>query len=645
MPNLPQFDIPTATVAPNGNAFDQFGNPVLPNFGKPPANIKLDPLQQVQMQSILAGTGIDPENAGATLQSLLQGNDDVFLSSVAPYITAAPHALLDNPVTRGVGTVLDDAGKAVKGDAEASLFWNTGQPQLAAQQLAATTSDIIPSVKQWLDKQNVDTSDPYEDARQTLPAPERFASGIGPELLQTAPQMALTALQPELGALSFGFTPQGFDPVQAGVALIAPEGGKWVGGVAEKLAAKAGISNADALGIVNRLGGGAGVAGLLSAPALYQIAQMNPGPERNDAIQEAASNAILTGFLGGLGPHDASQAMPDNETANAPQNFLSAPTSDETFADGIPRGSQDTTVSSAPLAPKISQPRFGVAGSASGPVAAIPEAAEPHYVLGPGSDGGLDDKTTQAGVNNYFRRQKNAPPVQIVNEPGWTYNGYGVRGTVQDGRIVNRAFIDNPDTLQNVLGKEHSHLLLSSNQGRGFIRYLAASDLGDDQYSALAKQYPRQPDEPTSDWKARLTDEFIVRAARKNFPIWNQIVGRVKTWLAGKGIGQLTDKEAARAILRASTSDETAAKNVEAINQFPGTNELPSPMRVPLDRIPSKGAEITTKRRSSRSQTRVSTTEFPGRTQQNSLMKVKFPEFAVEDQSIVNTLDVSIHPA
>jgi hypothetical protein len=306
MPNIfDQFDTPTATVTPDGknpfdafdgNPFDQFDEPLPPKFANLFGTLKLNPLQQVQMQSGMA----DPENAGATLSNLLRGNDDVFLQSVAPPITAAAHALLDNPVTRKIGYGLNFAGQAVKGDVEAALFQMLGYPELANQQLIATADDMNPAWKQKDESLGIDTSDPYEDARQTLPVAQRMISGIGPDLLQSVPQMVLAALQPELGAASFGFTPQGFDPVQATVAMAVPGGGKMIGATAERLAAKAGLSNEQALDVINRVGGGAGVAGLISAPTAYQIAQMNPGQERDQAIQDATSNAILAGLLDGI---------------------------------------------------------------------------------------------------------------------------------------------------------------------------------------------------------------------------------------------------------------------------------------------------------------------------------------------------------
>lgn len=103
-----QFDTPTAVGpngdgtnpfdAVNGNIFDQLDKVAALKFANLPGNIKLNPLQQVQMQSGVA----DPQNTGATLASLLRGTDDVFLQSVAsPIVTAGKKAysLLSTPLT------------------------------------------------------------------------------------------------------------------------------------------------------------------------------------------------------------------------------------------------------------------------------------------------------------------------------------------------------------------------------------------------------------------------------------------------------------------------------------------------------------------------------------------------------------------
>lgn len=625
MPNIfDQIDPSTGSVAPDGknpfdafdgNIFDQFDEPVPPTFANLPGNIKLNPLQQAQMQSLSAGKGIDPENAGATLASLLKGTDDVFLQSVAPSIAAAAHALSDNPVTQGIGYGLNFAGRAIKGDAEAvleNLFGGKAGNDLANQQLLATAAEMNPKWKDAMEKEGIDTADPYEEARQTLPAAERMAAGVGPGLLQSAPQLALAAVQPELGAASFGFTPEGFDPVQAAAALIAPGGGKMIGGIAERLAARVGISHEQAFGVINRLGGGAGVAGLISAPAAYQIAQMKPGQERDAALQDAASNAILTGIMGSFAGHNEPSGGLDSEGAiqnpnlgaSASEDLTSGgtgkpvsqklddlvasvkslesairgnpfksstgspestpiATTDETSAGGT---SQDNPALSGSVASEISQTRFGRAAEVPGSATATPTAQKPYYVHSPNGLGGLDDQATQAGVQNYLRRQSYVPPIQIINDPTWTHNGYGVRGTVQDGKIIiNRAFIDSDDTLQKVLREEHNHSLLSSEEGRQAIRYAARNNIGLPQLADLSLKYPIQPGESVADYKLRLTDEFISKAASEQLPVWNQIVERVKGWLASKGIGELSDEETARAIVRALKAGKTAGEIVPAL--------------------------------------------------------------------------------
>ena len=322
-PNAPQrpaniFDSIPATA----NVFD--GLPI--NGG----NAQLDPAQF--LVNILHPPIINPAlgvhqpgmfSSGFSAQPpSLQNTDDWgFTATLLPKV-------LNNAVTRTIGTSLNAAGQALKGDAEAALFQITGQPEAANQELISTAAKMMPSEAAKDQQLGIDTSDPYEDARQTLPVAERIASGIGPGFIQSAPQMALTAVQPELGAASFGFTPDGFDPIQAAAMMIAPAGGRMIGGIAENLAAKAGITSKQALGLINRLGGGTGVASLISAPTAYQIAQMKPGPQRDDAIQDAASSAIIAGVLGGMGEHNVPEE-PALTTEDVTHNAVPEPNGEE----------------------------------------------------------------------------------------------------------------------------------------------------------------------------------------------------------------------------------------------------------------------------------------------------------------------------
>lgn len=205
----------------------------------------------------------------------------------------------------------------------------------------------------------------------------------------------------------------------------------------------------------------------------------------------------------------------------------------------------------------------------------------PNYVYSAAGVGGFDDEATRTGVKNYLRREINVPPIKIVNDPTWTHNGYGVRGAIQDGQIiVNRAFIDSAETLQQVLREEHNHSLLSSEAGRQAIRDGIGNDLGKAQLAELSAKYPILSGESVPNYRARLTDEFISKAASEQLPIWQRVVERVKGWLADNGIGELNDAETARAIIRALKSDKPAAltpKGSAPYNTFDSASEETMP--------------------------------------------------------------------
>lgn len=232
------------------------------------------------------GSGYGPE------VPLADNPDAAGLKAFSEAAVPAADYALHNPATKGLGVGLDAAGKILRGGLQAGLLAATGNPDLAKQELmSAGDAFSQPAGRE-------PTTSPYEEGRQSLPLPARMAAGVVPSLVQTAPQLALTAIQPELGAASFGLTPEGFDPVTAATMMVAPQGGKILGGIIEKVAAKAGISSAKALDTINRAGGAAGVAGVMSAPSVYQISQMPAGEERDKAIEDTASNAILIGLLG-----------------------------------------------------------------------------------------------------------------------------------------------------------------------------------------------------------------------------------------------------------------------------------------------------------------------------------------------------------
>ena len=185
--------------------------------------------------------------------------------------------------------------------------------------------------------------------------------------------------------------------------------------------------------------------------------------------------------------------------------------------------------------------------------------AEPELPFNTGAVGrGLDHDTTAAGVQAFAKQVKGAPEVEVVNRPDWQHNGYGVRGTIRAGKIIiNRTHIPDAATLQKVLREEHSHLLLASEAGRTAIRTAASRGLGMKAMAELRQQYPQGRGESAEAWQHRLTDEFAAKAASEHLPAWKELVERVKSWLAQRGIGSLTHEETARAIVRALRQGKT----------------------------------------------------------------------------------------
>lgn len=201
-------------------------------------------------------------------------------------------------ITRGIGMGLHDTGKVIGDVAKAYAFEGIGEPGLQMDQLTG--------------------KDPWEEGRKSLPLVPRAAAGAVSGLIETTPQLALAAVNPVAGGLSFGFTPEGFDPVQAGTMLLAPGGGKIIGNIAAKVAAKAGITSEAAQALIDRAGGAAGVAGLMSAPSIYQIAQMPAGEERNTAIEDTAANALVIGVMGAAGHRETQGKKPVTGETQAP---------------------------------------------------------------------------------------------------------------------------------------------------------------------------------------------------------------------------------------------------------------------------------------------------------------------------------------
>lgn len=307
-------EMPADTATDSAESFLNSEKPAAapkPAVRNPPLKIQLDPYQQAYLNQVIQsnGTGqmLDPSRAG-------EGD----------FARALYHDL-----PADIGTRLDEAGNTAAAVVRANLdlLGGTigGLTPSQSEEMAAQEIQADPLARKVLAKAGVNlppTESPYEESRQSMPTVPRAVAGAGMGLIQSVPRLALAAMQPELGAASFGATPEGFDPVQAGVMLIAPAGGKIAGNILKKAADAAGVSSKTVLNAVDRAGGAASVAGLMSAPSVYQITQMPDGKEKQNAIENTAANAIIIGLLGATGHRGGEnneQIQATGKQAGAPQ--------------------------------------------------------------------------------------------------------------------------------------------------------------------------------------------------------------------------------------------------------------------------------------------------------------------------------------
>lgn len=138
--------------------------------------------------------------------------------------------------------------------------------------------------------------------RRVLPPVLRAPLAGAQGLIETAPRLAAVAAGQAIGIpasvtapVAFGLTPEGFDVKQAAIAAALPIIGKWTGTLSETLATRLGISSREAGAIINRLGGTAGAAGILTADAWNEIRKL-PEEQQKDAWLDAVGN--ISGMAG-----------------------------------------------------------------------------------------------------------------------------------------------------------------------------------------------------------------------------------------------------------------------------------------------------------------------------------------------------------
>ena len=199
-------------------------------------------------------------------------------------------------------------GNRLRDIAGAYAFEAIGDPEEQAKQLGI--SDAALQKAGLLTTPSVPGTTPLEQGQAALPLPLQIESKAVTGTIQSSPKLAATLLSgpaaPLVGAALFGYDDEGnFHPAQAAVAGALPFVGKIVGPLAEGVAGKLGVSNEQALTLINQGSRYAAANTVLAAQALPGWSNMT----REQKI-DAVSGIMANGFLG-LGDFFESKGVPE----------------------------------------------------------------------------------------------------------------------------------------------------------------------------------------------------------------------------------------------------------------------------------------------------------------------------------------------
>jgi hypothetical protein len=146
--------------------------------------------------------------------------------------------------------------------------------------------------------------------------------------------------------------------------------------------------------------------------------------------------------------------------------------------------------------------------------------------------------------------------------PGLEHNGRMVEGWTSRGRAVLNAAaptMQDEANARQVIREEAAHMKLATAEGQMRLRKFVGRLSPNERRALLEMGY--------SNNEETLTNEFIAKQARQNTPFWQRLVAHIKAWLKGqKGLREITNEEAARAILRSIRPQATAKRNVVVAN-------------------------------------------------------------------------------
>lgn len=214
----------------------------------------------------------------------------------------------------------------------------------------------------------------------------------------------------------------------------------------------------------------------------------------------------------------------------------------------------------------------------------------------------------RAALIDWKRANPTAPEnIVLIYDPELLHNGYGVQGAFNEKEniiLVNTAFTS-PERLGQIVNHEWAHSTLATAEGKRAFAQFAEREIPADQLAELATRYKTED-------RMLLLEEWIAENQEKAPGVISRIVARVREWLSGLGIVNLSDEEVADIMLR--TLREQAENkvqpdldrvnggveidpNAEAYNQFTASQLDKPANRFSLQKLPMAGDVIDEKGR------------------------------------------------
>lgn len=273
------------------------------------------------------------------------------------------------------------------------------------------------------------------------------------------------------------------------------------------------------------------------------------GPAVGQAVMGAGALGGAAGIAQGTPSRPSPQPAPEGQTTAGKTGEAPASAATKNALAGAPEVALENSEGLTPeqffAAVNIRQARLLGGEADPEDVRTAGEVPPPKTLIDPEEMRAAVDETQKA-LNDWKSQNPNAPEnIVIVFDPEMLHNNYGIQGAFnpRDGSIfINSAFVA-PENVGKIASHEWAHQTLATPEGQQAFADFVQREIPQGELDALATRYGTQD-------RRVLLEEWIAENQEKAPGVIERIVARIREWLAGVGIVDLSDAEAADIMLR-----------------------------------------------------------------------------------------------